>query len=354
ADGFDWQVPGLRQELATALIKSLPKDLRRSFVPAPDTAREVLARIGDRAGRRQLTDEMADDLRRATGVVVRRDDWDLDRVPAHLRVTFRVEDDAGTAVDEGKDIESLRERLAPTVRRTVARAAADVERGGLTSWSFGDLPPTFEREHDGHRVKGFPALVDEGTSVALRVLGSAAEQERETRRGTRRLLTLTIPSPVKHVVGRLDNASKLALGHNPHGSVPALLGDCVDAAVDSLTARQDGRVTTAEAFEPLRDGVRAELPDAAYDVVRTVADILGAAHEVAGRVSGPAAPSVSASFADVREQLARLVRPGFVTATGRDRLPDVRRYLRAMQLRVDSLPHGAPRDQQRLGEVRQV
>jgi ATP-dependent helicase HrpA len=352
--GFDWQVPGLRADLVTALIKSLPKALRRSFVPAPDTARAVLERIDGRAGERPLTDAMADELRRMTGVVVPHDAWDLARVPGHLRLTFRVEDDGGTVVAEGKDLDALKTQLAPTVREAVAAAAADLERGGLTSWTFGDLPDIFEQRRDGHPVKGFPALVDEGATVGLRVLGSAEERDRETRRGVRRLLTLTVPSPLKHVVGRLDTQSKLALGHNPHGSVPALLADCLDAAVDALMAAHGGPVTDQASFDRLREKVRAELPETTYDVVVAVAGILALAHDVSTRVSGAAGPAVLPSLVDVRGQVARLVRPGFVTQTGQPRLRDLRRYLRAVQVRLDALPNAVARDQARMAEVAAV
>jgi ATP-dependent helicase HrpA len=159
------------------------------------------------------------------------------KVPPHLRMTFRVEDAAGATVGEGKDLSALSARLAPAVRRTVAAAATSVERRGLTSWSFGDLPATFEQQRDGQNVAGHPALVDEGASVALQVLGSAEDARRATRLGVRRLLALTVPSPVRHVVSRLDARQKLALGHSPYPSVPDLLADCVDAAVDLLVER---------------------------------------------------------------------------------------------------------------------
>ncbi len=162
-------------------------------------------------------------------------------------MTFRVEGADGAVLAEGKDLQVLQDRLAPTVRRTVAAAAADVERTGLTTWSFGDLPATFSRDVDGRRVQGFPALVDEGATVALRVLGSEREAVGATQAGVRRLLALTVPSPLKGVVGRLDNPSKLALGHNPHGSVPALLDDCLTAALDSLIERTAGRRPTPRA-----------------------------------------------------------------------------------------------------------
>jgi ATP-dependent helicase HrpA len=301
-----------------------------------------------------LTDAVAAQLRHLRGTDVPHDAWDLDRVPGHLRVTYRVEDDTGAVAAEGKDLDALKAQLESTVRSTVARAAADVERSGLTSWTLGDLPPTFERQVDGEVVKGFPALVDEGTSVGLRVLGSAEEQERETWRGTRRLLTLTVPSPVKHVVGRLDNTRRLALGHNPHGSVPALMADCVDCAVDTLMAAHGGPVSRAEAFDRLRAAVRADLPETTYDVVVAVAGILAVAHELRARVDGAAGPALAPALADVRAQLDRLVGPGFVTAAGRDRLPHLHRYLRAAQVRLDALPAGLARDQRRQAEVEAV
>src|SRR5215203_1611113 len=144
--GFDWQVPGLRLEVVIALLRTLPKDLRRQFVPAPDTARAVLDRLGPDVGERPLTDAMGDELYAMTQVDVPPDAWDVTKVPPHLRMTFRVEDAAGATVGEGKDLTALSARLAPAVRRTVAAAATSVERRGLTGWSFGDLPATFEQQ----------------------------------------------------------------------------------------------------------------------------------------------------------------------------------------------------------------
>jgi ATP-dependent helicase HrpA len=353
-DGFDWQVPGLRSELVTALIKSLPKDLRRNFVPAPDTARAVLEHIDGQAGERPLTDAMSDQLRRQTGLVVPHGAWDLARVPGHLRLTFRVEDEGGRPVAEGKDLQALRDRLAPTVQQTVADAAAGLERGGLTGWDFGELPALFEDRAGEHEVKGYPALVDEGDSVGLRVLGTREERDRETWRGVRRLLILTIASPLKNVVGRLDVPTKLALGHNPHGSVPALLADCLDCAVDALMDTHGGTVTDQPSFERLRREVRGELPETTYDVVVEVAGILALAHDIDVRATGTTSQALLPTMAEVRGHLGRLVRPGFVTATGRTRLRDLRRYLRAVQVRLDALPAAARRDRERMAEVAQV
>ncbi|HET9945820.1 MAG TPA: DUF3418 domain-containing protein, partial [Actinomycetes bacterium] len=360
--GFDWQVPGLRLEVVTALLRTLPKDLRKQFVPAPDTARALLERLGTEAGDRPLTDTMGDELYAMTQVDVPPDAWDVTKVPPHLRMTFRVEDAAGATVGEGKDLTALSARLAPAVRRTVAAAAASVERRGLTSWSFGDLPATFEAQRDGQRVAGHPALVDEGSSVALQVLGSADEARRAGRLGLRRLLTLTVSSPVKHVVSRLDARQKLALGHSAYPSVPDLLADCVDAAVDELVQRAaaaDGAAPVPDvrdeaAFDRLREVVRADLAETTHEVVVAVSDLLALAHELTTRASGSTAPATLPTVVDVREHVAGLTRRGFVSATGVARLGDLRRYLRADGVRLDSLPAGAARDRARLDEVQAV
>ena len=237
-DAFDWHVPGLREEVVIALIRSLPKAVRRNFVPVPDYARAALAAIT--AGREPLLDALARELRRMTGVVVPRDAWDLARLPAHLRPTFRVVDDERGAVGEGKDLAALQRQLAPEVRRTVAAAAPDVERQGLRDWSIGTLPRSIEQVRAGYQVAAYPALVDEGESVAVRVFGSETEQRHAMWAGTRRLLRLTLPSPAKFVSGRLSNAEKLALSRNPHNSVLDLLDDAAGAAVDRLMADAGG------------------------------------------------------------------------------------------------------------------
>ena len=180
----------------------------------------------------------------------------------------------GSVAAESKDLAAVRRTLAPTVAVTVAAAAADVERTGLTSWSFGELPEIVRPAGD-RTVRAYPALVDEGSTVALRVLGTPAEAAAATRAGLRRLLLLSLPSPLPGVVGRLDNATKLALADNPHGSVPLLLEDCLAAVLDDLVDRHGGPPRDEAGFARLRDDVRPELPDLLHDVVSRVARICG-------------------------------------------------------------------------------
>jgi ATP-dependent helicase HrpA len=340
--GFDWQVPGLRRDLVVALLKSLPKPVRVRLVPAPDTAAAVLAVMEPR--QEPLLDALERELLQLRGVDVRRDDWQLDRLPDHLRMTFRVEDESGRTLAEGKDLGVLRSGLAPTVQRALSTAAGGLERSGISSWV--DVPRTVAA---GTGVTGYPALVDAGTTVALRVLGSPEEQAAAMWTGVRRLLLLSVPSPVKAISGRLGNASKLALTANPHGSVAALLEDTVTATVDALMRSGGGLVWDAAAYERLRDHVRGGLQDTAEQVLRQVEEVLTLWAALTPQVAG-----ISAAQVDMREQLARLVRPGFVTATGVDRLPDLVRYLKAIEARLGKLPHDAERDRREMATVQAV
>jgi ATP-dependent helicase HrpA len=259
-------------------------------------------------------------------------------------MTFGVEDEQGRTVAEGKVLAALREQLAPKVQTALSTAAGGVERTGLTAWV--DVPRTVAA---GAGVTGYPALVDEGSSVALRVLGSEQEQAAAMWAGVRRLLLLSVPSPVKAVAGRLSNASKLALSTNPHGGVVALLDDCVVAAVDALMRSGGGVAWDAAAFDRLRDHVRGELHDTTERVVRQVEEVLTLWATLRPQVSG-----ISAAQVDMQEQLDRLVRPGFVTATGLDRLPDLVRYLKAMEARLSKLPRDAERDRREMMSVHAV
>ncbi|HET8681684.1 MAG TPA: DUF3418 domain-containing protein, partial [Micromonosporaceae bacterium] len=353
ADGFDWQVPGLREELVTALVRSLPKALRRSFVPVPDHARAVLSQLPPACG--ALVDALGRALLRMTGVVVPRDAWDLSRVPDHLRITFRVEDERGRPLGEDKDLDALRQRLAPKARAALSAAAEGLEREGLRSWTVGTIAPVVEVRRGGYAVKAYPALVDEGDSVALRLLDSEAAQGQAMWRGTRRLLLLTVPTPVPLLGRRLATPVKLALTRNPHGGVPALLDDCVAAAADKLMADAGGPAWDEAGFAALRDVVRAGLADTTVDVVMMVEPVLTAAHAVTTRLASlSAAPAFQPALADVRAQLAELAYPGFVTATGWDRLPDLPRYLRAVERRLETLPGSPQRDMAWQHEVAQV
>jgi ATP-dependent helicase HrpA len=349
---FAWHVPALREELVTALIRSLPKDLRRNFVPAPDTARAVLATL--EPGTEPLLQSLQRVLQRLSGILVPIDAFDLGKLPSHLRVTFAVESADGAEVARGKDLEALQERLAAPTRKAVAAAVADgMERTGLRDWpdDLDELPRTVERKTGGHTVRGHPAFVDAGAGVDVRVFATTAEQDAAMARGIRRLLRLTGTSPVKSIERQLSPRTRLILGVNPDGSLAALLDDCADAAVAVLAPAP---VWSRAEFGTLRQRVSEKLASTTLDIVGRVEKVLAAAHEVEAAM--PAQPPVTHAdaVADVRAQLDRLLPPGFVAATGAAHLGDLTRYLTAIGRRLERLARDVAGDRDRMRRVHAV
>ncbi|MEU6080026.1 ATP-dependent RNA helicase HrpA [Streptomyces sp. NPDC047108] len=369
-DGFDWQIPGLRLDVVTEMIRSLPKPVRRNYVPAPNFAQRFLDAAGpEAAGGEPLPVALARGLQRMVGVPVSADDFDLGKVPDHLKITFRVIDERRRKIAEDKDLEALRLKLKPKTRAAISKAfeqasgasggpAGPEQRTGLTEWTIGALPRTFETRRSGQPVKAYPALVDEGASVAVRLFDTEAEQAEAMWRGTRRLILLNIPSdPAKFAQSKLTNQQKLALSSNPHGSIPALFDDCVTAATDRLMTTRGGPAWDEESFRKLFDAVRADLVDATLDAVRKVQEVLAAWHSCERRLKTPPLSTSAVllpSLTDVTQQLAELIRPGFVTAHGVRRLPDLLRYLVAVDRRLTQLPTNLQRDTARTAKVHEM
>jgi ATP-dependent helicase HrpA len=172
--------------------------------------------------------------------------------------------------------------------------------------------------------------------------------------GTRRLLQLNVPSPVKVVNARLTNQAKLALSRNPHRSASDLLDDCVTAALDKLMADAGGPAWESAGFEALREHVRAGLADTMFAIVTEVQPILAAAYQVEKRLAATSNLALVAALADMRGQLSRLIYRGFVTDTGWDYLGDLPRYLKAIEYRLDRVGGNLQRDRQFTATVEQV
>ncbi|MGN6190319.1 MAG: DUF3418 domain-containing protein, partial [Conexibacter sp.] len=351
ADEFTWLVPALREELVTALIRSLPKELRRSLVPVPAVAAELLRAL--RPGREPLLDALSRELARH-GVKVPREAWALDRLPPHLRMRFRVEDGRGEVVAEGEDLEALREAVKPRLREQLAAATPSIERTGARAWEFGDISRELAPAAGGG-LRAFPALVDEGETVGLRLFETPVEQAGAMHAGTRRLLRLTVRSPIPWVVDRLSTADKLALMTAPHGNVGAALDDALTAALDALIAAGGGPAWDATAWERLRAHVAGALADETLATVHGLVAVLEARREVERRLDAlPAAAPLQEIRLDVARQLGRLVHPGCAAAAGARRLPDVRRSLQAAAARLDRLPDAAGGDRNAMRTIHEL
>ncbi|WP_045730540.1 ATP-dependent RNA helicase HrpA [Pseudarthrobacter chlorophenolicus] len=398
---FRWLIPGQRVELVTALIKSLPKQVRKNFVPAPDVARQAVALLEadfDPAAD-ALEPSLELTLRRLRGAIIPPGSWNWDAVPPHLRVSFTVVDGKGKVLGEGKDLAALQESLAPATRRAIAEslgatpnttargkpaqgggrggatagaprgggagqsgqsatagdstaAAGFVERDGLTEWSFGTVERKVSNMVKGHTVTGHPALVDQGTSVSLQVFQTPDEQLEAMRGGVIRLLALRVPAPDRYVLEHLSNTEKLTFSQNPHGSVSALIDDCALAAIDKLTPAE--LPWDRNAFDRLYEVVRAELIDTVFSVTAVVERILASTRRIEKQLKGTTSLALISALNDIKSQLEQLVYPGFVARTGYAQLSQLPRYLTAIEKRLERLPGNVQRDSLNMAMVQRL
>lgn len=344
--GFDWLIPGMRHELIVALIKSLPKALRRNFVPAPNYADAAMADLQqtDKKGNYiGFLQALSDKLFKMTGTRVEEDAWQWDGLPTHLRMNFKVLDDKNKVIRQGRDLAQLQHGLQGRVKETLSNAATpDLEKSGLTSWDFAPLQKEFINRAAGFEVKAYPALVAEKASVAIKLFDQPHLAEQAHRLGIRKLVRLNIPSPVKYLQEKLPNKAKLGLYFNPFGQIKVLIDDCIDAGIDSLyltfCQQQAGEVRDAEQFDALREFIRGQINDMVLHIAEKVERGLTTAHGVQKKMKGNVPLNMISAHGDIKQHLDSLVFNGFVAKLGAARLDDWNRYIEGIARRLEKLP----------------
>ena len=382
---FAWLIPGLRHELITALIRSMPKSIRKNFVPAPDVAAKALDMLT--ADFDPATDDLAESLalvlRRLRGMVVDPAVFDFATLPAHLRFGFTVTDASGKVLGHGDDLAALQHKFAAANRaalasgvnspgdgkpaaggkavpaaktRKKAEAAGAWDQKGLDSWP--QLPATGETLGDalpakvtttvmGQQITAYPGLNDNGSTVDLTVFRNELERDAAHRSGVIRLLMLRLPPAAKFVISHLNNAEKLVFTQNPHGSIDKLIADCTMAAVDQLVPER--LPMNRAGFEALFETVRAEQIDTIFTITAIVAKVFGASTRINKDLKNTKSLAMFAAVTDIRSQLEQLIYPGFIAATGAANLMRLPRYVQGVVKRLEKLRGGAvTRDSQAL------
>jgi len=350
---FEWHVPGYREEMITELIRSLPKRLRKTFAPVPDTARRVLAAISD-SDEPSLLPALRRELQRIGNEPIPVDAFDVESLPAHLRPTFRIVDDDGAVVVAGRDLRRLRDKVRAETKAVVAATTHDLERSGLTTWSIGELPRVVPVSGDDHTMDTYPALVDEESTVGVRLLATPDEQADAMWRGTIRLLLLNLPSPGKLLRPLLDQDAKAALRVGPHANQTEWVEDCLGCALGEIIASTGGPAWDTAGFDRLLSVARDEL----HPIVTKVAEesielllTLDDAELAFNRLDEERHRDV---IDDIAGQVASLVYPGFLSQIGANRITDVTRYLEAIVMRIDRLEKDPARDTANMAVIRDL
>ena len=361
--GFDWLIPALRYDLIISLIKVLPKALRRNFVPAPNYAQACLAAMPEAEG--ELTQALAKQLLRMTGVRLPDDVWKSEtvamQVPVHLTMNFQVVDEKGKLLKQGRQLNKLKAELQGKVKTSIQKVAEKgIEQSGLTQWSFGHLPQSYEKKVANITIKAFPALVDHKNNVAIELFEQAEHAQDAMLKGISRLVLLNTPSPVKYLQEKLPNKAKLGLYFNPFGSINDLLQDCIQAACLHLVqdyANKNNKnllPQTEREFNLCRDHVRSEISDTVLAAAIKVEKALSLRHDISKKMKGSVALNIIQSHNDIKQQSEQLIFKGFVSISGLDKLDDITRYLQGMLRRLEKLPIDPNQDRLKLIEVNKV
>lgn len=359
AEGFDWLIPALRYDLVVALIKALPKALRRNFVPAPNYAQACLDNMNESQG--NLTDALAKQLLRMTGVRLPEDAWQGVELPVHLTMNYQIVNEKGKLLKQGRDLNQLKAQLQGKVKASIKEVAEKgLEKTNLTLWDFGELPQGYEKKVASMTIKAFPALVDHKSNVAIELFEQEEHAEQAMLNGISRLILLNIPSPLKYLQEKMPNKAKLGLYFNPFGSITELLEDCIQGACVFLVKKyvlekKLNRLPRNEkSFALVRDYVRAEISDCVLTAAIKVEQVLSLRHDIAKKLKGNVALDVIQSHADIKKQSESLVFKGFVSASGFDKLDDIMRYLKGMLRRLEKLPIDPNQDRLKLIEIKKA
>ncbi|MER2492944.1 ATP-dependent RNA helicase HrpA [Catenovulum sediminis] len=353
AQGLDWSIPGYRHELAVSLIKSLPKSLRKNFVPAPDYASACLQAI-DKTDC-LFVEALAKQLLRMSGVKIEKEDWDWLQVPQYLRINFKVIDENEKVLALGKDLNTIKEKLQGKVADTLTQVAEKgIEKENLTQWDFGALQKEYTKKQAGYEIKAFPALTDNTNTVSIKLFDTQPQAEWAMLQGVTRLLYLNLPSPRSYLQDKLPNKAKLGLYFNPFGQIKDLIQDCIEAAIQDFLLNRTKLPRNETEFNECRETLRGELADKVLEVAKQVEKILTSGNRINKKLKGKSSFELIQAQSDIKEQLNNLIFKGFVTRFGVKNLKDIERYLIGIEKRLEKLPVDPVRDRLNRDQVAKI
>ena len=347
-EGFDWLVPGLRLELVTELIRSLPKALRRTVVPAPEFAERAIDRLIPYEG--PITQQLADVLRELGGQGINATDFQASKLPAHLRMNYGAIDKRGKIVDSDRDLAALVRRQAGHIKSSVSRVSRTSESTAVSEWTddtLGTIDDTVKTTVDGHEVTAYPALVATKDGVELKVHPTKAAADAAMVTTTLTLLMREISVNASQMVKGLPLQQRVAVDSYPHGGADGLVNDARVAAIRDLMMEAGGPVRTPAAFQKLKDTVKPQVPGRVRQAVVAIAPGLAEYSNLRAELAHWDGPAID----DMRAQLDFLLPRNAITAHGMSHLRHLPRYIQAMRIRLEDMNLDPDRDADRQAEV---
>ncbi len=363
---LSWLAPGFVADKASALIRSLPKAMRRNYVPAPDFGR-AFAEAWPQPSADDIRGELARFLSKATGAVVAATDFDVEALEPHLRMNLRLFEVTAAPTGRGKDaassekggmkllamsrdLDALRARFGERAGSAfAARAGAALAAEGLREFPATAIPEQVPGEAG---VPAYPALVDTGDAAALRIFADRNEAALAHPQGVRRLLEIALADKLKQARKQLPVSPKTGLLYAAIESQERLRGDLVDAALNAVLAEGLEAIRTLDAFQQRCADAGKRLFGEAMERLKLAESILGLVGELKPQLESPLMGWARGNLDDMQAQLAGLVHAGFLRETPADALAQFPRYLKAMILRAERAKRDPPRDQARMLELK--
>jgi len=347
---FTWGVPGSREELARALIRTLPKPTRTRLVPTSEWARRALGWLEEHGAdqSKPFTEELSRALFALTGEPV--SNWNPNGLPDHLRMLFQVR--AGGQTEISRNLEALQDKLDPQVAETLAEAS-DRRHAVGTTWVFAEIPDTVQVHDRGLTATGYPGLKDEGDVVTETLSTSLDEAQATHHQGLTRLAFFALPDTSRWIVSSLSNSDKLALGAGPYASVADLIADARLAAVsDLIDAAESWQIRDPDSFDTLIDRLRLDQVEATHQLVLLATDVLTQwitlSHELTHLPAG------TLLRADLTGQLDNLIFNGFLSDMPERWRLRVPVWLQGAQIRLQNAKLYPGRDDIRMAKLSPV
>ncbi|MGZ4977841.1 MAG: ATP-dependent RNA helicase HrpA [Methylobacter sp.] len=336
---FDWLVPGLLEEKCIALIKALPKNIRKHFVPVPETVKQCLEIEPDFKG--ALQEWLGNRLKKLTGEAIPLNAWNMDAVTDHLKMNFRVVDDQGQLLDYGRDLKKLQLKHTAKAGDSFDQIAADeLNYTGCIGWAFDDLPETYQFIQKGQAFVGYPAIIDEGDAVGVRIFDTEQKAAIQHQAGLMRLFQLQLRKECTYVTKNMPKSASAELTYNRLPKHPIVGNDAEVSYKDDILyvalygVFVEGRtIRTQQAFEHSLQQNKSGLISAANDAGKIALEIMELYGAIKNQLNRLNANDPLAK--DINEQLDLMIYAGFIRNTPYQQLKAIPRYLKAAQYRLD-------------------
>jgi len=347
---FEWLVPGLLPEKIVSMIKALPKSIRRRCVPAPDVATHCLTKLD--LTKSNLNQQLAKLLNERAGVDIDPQVWSRLDLPDHLRMRFSVVDETGAELDSGRDLQKLQSQHGDSANLAFSQSVgSEFERAGIIAWDFDELPESLEIAATGGPVIGYPGIVDEQDSVALRLFDSKDQAQQQTKQGLKRLFRLALPQQTRYLNKSLPALNKLCMLYASLGSCAELKADIVDAVEERVYFSGQDTVSSKVQFEHIKDDARKQLVEVANEVCTSLEKILVRYRSVIARLAEFDNGQSQDMVNEIKTQVERLVYRGFLCATPSRWLPHLPRFLEAIEIRLQRAQFQYQKDRVKAAEI---